>query len=409
MAGDEFKVDPDDLDRKARIVDDIPWGADPGEVSLSRPDSLQASSTAVTNLSKNAAALADYQKYGIEESRRLADTLRLVGGAYRRVDDAAKASIDATIPGGPSPAPPPPVPVGSNSVPEPTAPGPMAPFQPVTADQDGFVDVKRADMLLNGGDHAASLRAAATAWSANATTLLGAAQPFQIKIENWEGAAADAAYTKFQRFGGWLVELAGKWEQLAAQATTLAAAHETARSTHEPIRVEYKALEAQMPAAIAAGGSAARTLSLKMEQLQHQSEAVRETYAATGNPTQVPPPEPRPNSTAPTTPVTGNGDPRGRGVPAGEPGEGRIGAQQPGGGGQSPEGAPATEQPAVSPMSAAEQGAQQGASQGGQQGGGAPSGGQPGGSPGGGSPGAGQPGGAMPGAKGDPRLPTDPS
>ncbi|CAA0124435.1 ESX-1 secretion-associated protein EspB [Mycolicibacterium vanbaalenii] len=412
MAGDEVKVDPDDLDRKAEIVDSIPWGPDPGEVPLSRPDTLQSSYAAVTNLSKNAAALADYQKYGIAESQRLADTLRLVGGAYRRVDDAAKTSIDATIPDGPPPAPPAPVPVGSNSVPEPPAPGSMAPFQPVSADQDGFVDVKRADMLLNGGDQAASLRAAATAWSANATTLLGAAQPFQIKIENWEGAAAEAAYAKFQRFGGWLVELAGKWEQLAAEAYTLAAAHETARSTHEPIRVEYEALEAQMPAAIAAGGSAARTLSLKMEQLQHQSEAVRETYAATGNPKQVPPPEPRPNSAAPTTPVTGNGDPRGRGVPAREPGAEGSGAQQPGGGGQPPGAAPAAEQPAVSPMSAAEQasqGAQQGAQQGSQQGGGAPGGGQPGGAPGGGSPGAGQPGGGMPGAKGDPKLPTDPS
>ncbi|HEY9267607.1 MAG TPA: PPE domain-containing protein [Mycobacterium sp.] len=411
MAGDEVKVDPDDLHRKAALIDGIPWGANPADVPLSRPDALQASDTAVTNLSKNAEALADYQKYGIAESKRLADTLRLVGEAYRRVDDVAKADIDASIPGGPSPAPPAPVPIGANSVPEPPAPSAMPSFQPVSADQDGFVEVKRADMLLNGGDHAASLRAAATQWSANAATLLEAAQPFQIKMENWEGAAADAAYAKFQRFGGWLVELAGKWEQLAGQANILAGAHEAARMTHEPVRVAYEALEAQMPAAIAAGGSAAHNLGIQMEALQRESEAIRESYATTGNPSPVPPPEPRPNSTAPTSPVTRNGDPNAAGARPKDSAEATGRPQSPGqspGTGEPPGGAPATEQP-VSPMSAAEQ-ASQTASQGAQQGGGSPGGGQPGGSPGGGSPGGGQPGAGMPAvAKGDPKLPTDPS
>lgn len=414
MAGDEVKVDPDDLHRKAELIDGIPWGTNPADVPLSRPDALQASNAAVTNLSKNAEALADYQKYGIAESKRLADTLRLVGDAYRRVDDAAKANIDATIPGGSSPAPPAPVPIGVNSVPEPPAPAAMPSFGPVSADQDGFVEVKRADMLLNGGDHAASLRAAATQWSANAATLLEAAQPFQIKMENWEGAAADAAYAKFQRFGGWLIELAGKWQQLAGQANVLAGAHETARMTHEPVRVAYEALEAQMPAAIAAGGSAAHNLGLQMEALQRESESIRETYAATGHPTPVPPPEPRPNSTAPTSPVTGNGDPN---APGGRPSDsaeetGRSPGRSPAEGEPQGGGLPPTEQP-VSQASTAEQApqeAQQGASAGGQQGGGSPGGGQPGGSPGGGSPGAGQPGAGMPApAKSDPKFPTDPN
>ncbi|MGZ8801553.1 MAG: PPE domain-containing protein, partial [Mycobacterium sp.] len=416
MAGDEVRVDPDDLDRKAETIDQIPWGSDPGQVTVARPDALQASYTAVTNLTKNAQALAEYQKYGIGESKRLADTLRLVGKAYSNVDEAAKANIDATIPGGPAPAPPAPVPIGVNSVPEPPAPTAMPPFQPVSADQDGFIEVKRADMLLNGGDRATTLRSAAAQWSANAATLIKGAQPFQIKMENWEGAAADAAYAKFQRFGGWLLELAGKWEQLAAEANGLAAAHDNARLAHEPVRVAYETLEAQMPAAIAAGGSAAHNLGLQMEALQQESESIREIYAATGYPRPVSPPEPRPNSTAPTSPVTGNGDPYAPGVRPQGPDEETSGPQpgqeSPGTGAQPPGGVPPTEQP-VSPMSAAEQGApgaQQGGSQGGQQGGGSPGGGQQGGSQGGGSPGGGQPGGGMPGgAKGDPNLPTDPS
>ena len=50
--------------------------------------------------------------------------------------------------------------------------------------------------------------------------------------------------------------------------------------THEPVRVAYEALETQMPAAIAAGGSAAHNLGLQMEALQQESEAIRETYAS---------------------------------------------------------------------------------------------------------------------------------
>ncbi|MGP4055872.1 PPE domain-containing protein [Mycobacterium sp. 4D054] len=417
---DELKVDPDDLDSKATMIDGIPWGEDPTAVTVVEPDKLTPTTASVRNLIKNAEALNAEQQWGKTESRRLAETLRLVGQAYRAVDAASAGNIDSTIPGGTSSPPGAPVPIGANATPAPPPPPPMAGFDNVATDGD-ILDPIETDNKLLEGDQAAALRAAAGQWSANAARLAEASLPFEIRIQNWEGVAAEAAYVKFKSFGGWLQALAGKWTQLAAEAEKLALAHDQAKAANAPIRAQYEALQTQLMTTPMDGG-ARRAVQLQMEQLYQESEAIRETYARAGQPTPVQPPQPRPDAVAPTAPVTRNGDPRQRGVPAQtEPEERRgtgggggqsssgAGGQQPGGQPQTPQGAP------VSPMSAAEQAAPQagqGSPQGGSQGGspgGSPGGGSPGGSPGGGSPG-GSPGGGSPGVgKGEPKLPIDPS
>lgn len=423
MAGDELKVDPSDLISKATAIEGIPWGADPAAVSLSDPDKLQATTVSVQNLRKNAAALGAERKWGIAESERLAETLRLVAKAYQDVDEAAQANIDATMPGGSSAPAPAPVPIGTNAIPAPPIPSAMERFENVQAGRE-MLDPIETDNKLLEGDQAASLRAAAAEWSADAVRLTEASRPFEIRMQNWEGVAAEAAYTKFKSFGGWLQALAGKWTQLAGEAEKLATAHDAAKAANSPVRVEYESLQTQLLTQGGLASPAAKALQERMTQLYQESEEIRTAYASGGQPTPVLPPLPRPNSVAPTSPVTGNGDPRAQGVPAQTEDDERKGVDSgaadsqgagggSGGGGQGEQPAPAQEAP-VSPMSAgepAQQAAQQAAQQGSQ---GGSQGGSPGGeSPSGGSPGGGAPGGGMPGAgKGEsqmPKLPTDPS
>ncbi|WP_231750871.1 PPE domain-containing protein [Mycobacterium sp. NAZ190054] len=273
MAG-ELKVDPDDLERKALMIEEIPWGRDPATVTVTDPDKLTPTTASVRNLIKNAQALGAEQQWGMAESRRLAETLRLVGKAYRTVDEASAGNIDSTIPGGtPSPAPAP-VPIGANATPAPPPPPPMPGFENVAADGD-ILDPIETDNKLTDGDQAAALRSAATEWSANAARLAEAAVPFEIKIQNWEGVAAETAYVKFKSFGGWLQALAGKWTQLAAEAEKLAVAHDQAKAANAPVRAQYEALQHQLMTTPMDGG-ARRAIQLQMEQLYQESEAIRE-------------------------------------------------------------------------------------------------------------------------------------
>lgn len=410
MAGDEVRVDPDDLRAKAAQIEAISWGENPVQVLTVPADALGTAQTAVDNLNNNAKTLAEYQEYGKKQGQRLAESLRLVADAYATVDQNAMENINNTIPGA-TPAPPAPVTPRGNTLPAPTAPQPL-PMQRGMETGD-YMEVKIAQGSLLNGDQAASLQAAAGTWSANGTTLATAAEGFELASVNWEGEAADAAYRSFNDYQAFLVELSGAWTRLAAEAGRVASAHFNALSAHTPLAEEYAQLEAQLPAAIANGGSAARVIQLRMEELQKESEEVRHQYARQAQPDEVNPPEPPKNTGTPPIPVKSNGDPRRQAGNQDQQPSGGGGQQTPGGG--SPGGAPSSmpQDAATSPMSAAEQaaqGAQQGAGQsGGQQGGGS-QGGQPGGGQGGGSKGGGQPGGGMPGgAKGDPKLPTDPT
>ncbi|MDY6999644.1 MAG: PPE domain-containing protein [Actinomycetota bacterium] len=407
MPGDEVKVDPDDLRAKAGQIDAISWGANPAEAPAAPADALPTAQTAVDNLNQNARTLAEYQDHGRQQGQRLAESLRNVADAYAAVDANAMTNINNTIPGE-APAPPEPVTPRGNTVPEPAAPSPNP--APAGMPTEGYMEVKMAQGSLLNGDQAASLQAAAATWSQNSSRLATTAEEFEIADVNWEGEAADAAYRMFADYRGFLLELSGAWSRLAAEAQAVADAHFSALDQHTPIAERYAELEAELPAAIANGGAAARTIQLEMEKLQHESEEVRQKYSRDAQPDEVTPPEPCRNTGTPPHPVRDNGDPRQPARPLHGQGDSTGGGAQPGSGAGPAEAAP--QEAPVSPMSATEQAGQpapQGAPQG--QGGGPPAGGQ-GGSQGG-SPGGGTPGGApsgMPGlGKGDPKLPTDPS
>lgn len=402
MTSGEVRVDTSDLTAKAVQIEGLTWPNQDAQPQLIPPDTLQEANTAILNLDNNAQGLWRFQEYGRLEGLRLAETLKLVADAYDRVDSNAMQDINNGGEGTSPPESP-----GVNKLPEPPAPTRL-PIPEGQLVDDGLL-VPDVQTNLLAGDQAASLRSASAMWRQHAASLATAAEEFEVSTVNWEGEAADAAYRKFNDYRAWLISLSGSWTRLAEEADRVAQAHFNTLDKHQPIFDEYMRLQTEFLASKDDIGRA-NQIAARMAQLQKDSEEVRWQYAAEGQPNQVEPEDP-PRGTAPSTPVTTNGDPR---QPAGLGGDSAAQApgspQSPGG----PGGQPAPTSPAPSPASAQSQGKPSGgapsgggqpsgggAPSGGQAGGGAPSGGQSGGSPGG-APGGGP-------QKDKPKLPTDPS
>ncbi|GLP78694.1 PPE domain-containing protein [Mycobacterium antarcticum] len=395
---DEVKVITQDLRTKAVEIENIQFSGLMSKPLVIPPDQLTLSKTAVDNLNQNASFLYRNQDYGDREGDRLAETLQSVAEAYDLADASAAANIDGI--GAPQTP-------KLNTIPAPTMPAPMGSPLGLTADEIGDVEV--AQQQLSAGDHGASLREAAAQWMANGNALQASSQQFKVKIENWEGDAADQAYAKFVSYGEWLSQLGESWQKLAAEAMRISDAHVKALLNHTPVYQNYEQLKSQMIAAIANGGSAAHTLGLEMEELQRQSEEIIEGYSKEAAPQRVTPPTPPPSG-VPAVPVTGNGKPRKSG-PGSDfqtpPGSGTGGGGG-GGGGQPPSMSP----PTASPLGAdpagggAPQTGESPAGAGAGAGGGQPSGG---GAPSGGAPGGGMP--SLPGSGPEdmPALLDDPS
>ncbi len=397
MPDGEVKVITLDLRIKAAEIENIQFSNPMNNAIVIPPDGLTLSKTAVDNLNQNASFLYRNQDYGDREGDRLAETLRSVAEAYDLVDASAAASISGVA----EPQTP-----KTNAIPAPTIPAPMGSPLGMSADEIGDVEV--AQQTLSTGDHGGSLREAAAQWMANGNALQASSQQFKVKIQNWEGDAADQAYAKFVAYGEWLSQLGESWQKLAGEAMRISDAHVKALLDHTPVYKSYEQLKSQMIAAIANGGSAAHTLGMELEKLQRESEEIVDGYSKEAAPQRVTPPIP-PQSGVPTVPITGNGDLHQSGPndnPAAAPGSGGGGA---GGGGAQP---PSMPQPSASPLTADQ--ATGGAPQKGESpaGGGSGSGG---GSPsGGGAPSGGSPSGGMPSLPGGgpadmPTLPDDPS
>ena len=396
MSGDELHVDTTDLRAKAiqihglHLVKSILGGTDP-----QAPDALSLSKTAVENLRQNIRFLVANQLCGSQEGDRLAESLNSVAQAYDEVDAASRASIE-----GVGPPAEPKMPAG-NKIPAPTPPAPMGNPGAVTADEVG--DVEKTQELLSNGDHGASLRAAAAEWEGVGTMLRTAAGTFGVRIQNWEGEAADQAYAKFVEFGEWLSDLGDAWHRLAGEAFRISDAHVKALLDHTPIYQQYEQLKSQMIAAIQNGGSAAHTLGVQMEALHHQSEAVLHGYAGEAAPHAVSTTRSIPSTGVPTVPAVSGGSRTNNG-----------GGQQGGGGGAGSGGgggAPSSPQSAgTSGMSTAGPSGGESAGKGGESpaGGGSPSSGS--GSPTGGGAPSGSTGGRPSGQPtGLPTLPDGPN
>lgn len=403
--GEELRVDTNDLRGKANEINGLHWATPGEEPPITPPSALTTSVDAAANLAKAARSVWEYQNWGVTEGKRLAESLYNVGKAYDQVDLRATAEINAGKPISNGPVKP-------DDCSIPPAPHPSAPGVPGKPGHS-HGDPEQVENALKNGDQGAALRTVANFWRTTGNNLQTAAQPFQVRIQNWEGAAAEAAYGRFNDFGGWLHSLSATWQQLAAEADKVADAHDKARAEHTPIYDQWMALKKQLETATDDEKPAIMQSLLKQ---YAASEQVRAQYESAAAIDKVQPPEPR-DGAGSSIPVSTNGDPRRRAVPAGEEGE-EGASQQPGagGGGQSggagggaPQGG-GTPSPMASPVGQTAT-PQQARPAGASAGGGAPAGG---GSPAGGGKGGGMPAGGMPGgmpaaAKAGTNLPKGPN
>jgi len=380
------RVNPGSLTSQAAEMKGQNWH-NPAEDPVAPPDAVPSTADAIANLNQNAQSLKEFEEWAKVENQRIAEMLEIAAQAYQKVDDEYGIALDdperaaaisaITIPSPPTPAPEIPAPAGT----------------PRLLDASGYRNVIQTQIELSAPDTGASLKNAMLYWSAASNRVKG--NKPKPPPGDWEGDAADAAYARMIAFGNWLTQLSEAWQDLAEAASKIFNAHDKAKTAHVPIYDEYVALEARIKELAGAPGPHAgiqRQIDLarrRLEELQAQSDEVRQQYASEATFTPVRPADP------PFKPAD-------RLAPAG--GGGGDGA---GGGGDQPAGDPAAmaqkmgESMGTSPQQA-------GARQGGGSGGGSPSGGE---SPSGGAPSGSSPGGSEGSGlqTGTPRAPTDPS
>ncbi|MGB0971959.1 MAG: PPE domain-containing protein [Mycobacterium sp.] len=301
MSGDEVQVLPEDLRGKATQIKGLSWPSGAAPPAVAPPDTLSTTAVAINNLNMNAEGMWAYQEFGRLEGLRLAGTLDNVAAAYEKVDELSGEDIDATDLGE----------KGARSKRGIVLPNIVEMFPPEhPPDMPPPKGVQVCEPLLfppatqralEAGDGGGSLRAAAQAWRAHATSLAASAQQFETTSLDWEGEAADAAYAKFNAYRDWLISLSDSWNALAGEADDLVEAHSAAKRDNAPIADEYEKLEQEIAADPSNPANPQKTS--RMATLQGQSEDVRNHYARDGQPERIQPEEP-PNPVVSGIPVT---------------------------------------------------------------------------------------------------------
>ncbi len=278
MSEQVVRVEPADLRAMAAALGGNGWITQM-RVDVQAPDGLKCSQAAVQNLSANAKAMLGFQRWIEAENDYLAQLFANTATAYEAVDAACGKALEA--PGRAAAVeqiqvvppqveyPPPPVPVGAQETP---------------AAVEYYI-VPETEKALQQGDDGASLRDAWFQWS-HASRLADDAQ-VEPDLRNWEGEAADAAQQRLHRFNEQLVQLSEGWRELAQAADKIRQAHEQAQSAHTPVAEEYEQLEEQLkalPQRITPGNyewvmKEQRRIHQRMEELQKESDGIREGYA----------------------------------------------------------------------------------------------------------------------------------
>lgn len=285
----------------------MPWTSAAEIPALVAPDALDTSTVAVANLAVNAETMWAQQEFGRFEGLRLAQALDNVAAAYAEVDRAAGVDLESMIRGSGTR-------VSTDGTRFPDAVALPAPHSPAALPipngslvSEQLLYPPDAQRALEAGDGGATLTAAAAQWRSNGQSLVGAASLFETKTLNWEGAAADAAYSKFVAYQVWLINLAEAWHRLAGEADRIVEAHSNARRDNDPIAAEFAALQRSIAQEPASADNLRRTV--QMAALQAESEEVRHRYARDGQPRQIDPPDP-PTPLMTVIPVTVDDDRR---------------------------------------------------------------------------------------------------
>src|SRR5690606_27568292 len=196
---DKIRVAADELHARAQWIEDQAGDWPTEAPTATAPDGLQSTKTAVDNLNAYAESLQQYTNATKEESLRLAKTLRVVADAYEAVDQTSADAIERLQRVEAIPAPPP--------LPEPQLPPP--PPRPQIVSAAGYGTVPQTEELLNNPGDASSLgQAGGNALKTAFAIRAGAPDP---NFPDWEGDAADAAFSKFNSFRDWIDELAAGW------------------------------------------------------------------------------------------------------------------------------------------------------------------------------------------------------
>ncbi|OBK76376.1 hypothetical protein [Mycobacterium sp. 1164985.4] len=277
--GEIQRVEPAELTKQSAEMHGTQWHSPVAEAVVP-PDALPSSAAAVANLNANAQSLLEFQRWAETENQRVAEMLQIAADAYTEVDETCgraienpnrRAAVDAIAV--PAPATPPPA-----------LPHPVGTPQPL--DAAGYSDVHETQADLVAGDNGASLKMAMLQWGLASNRARDAAP--RPPSGDWEGRAADAAYARMAEFSGWLEQLAEGWHDLAEAAAKIIAAHDAAKAEHAGIHTEYAALETQLRelAARATVGNSVATsndmakIQRRMQELQQQSDDVRQDYAS---------------------------------------------------------------------------------------------------------------------------------
>ena len=318
MAGDVQRVEPGALRARAAEMKGQNWH-NPAEDAVTPPDALPATSDAVANLNDNAQSLKEFEQWAEVENRRIAEMLDIAAAAYQKVDDDyGKAIENAERIAA----------VEAITIPDPATqpPGiPSPPGAPRLLDAGGYSNVNQTQAELTAPDTGTSLKTAMLQWGV-ASKRVENNKP-KPPPGNWEGDAADAAYARMAAFGSWLTQLSEAWYHLAEAASKIVAAHDTAKSAHDPIHKEYIALEArirQLASLTGPHGGVRAQMEMekirkRMEELQAQSDEVRQHYASSATFAPVRPADPPVTlSDGPTTTSVGGGGGSGGVQPTGD-------------------------------------------------------------------------------------------
>ncbi|GAT16039.1 PPE domain-containing protein [Mycolicibacterium thermoresistibile] len=307
---DKIRVAAEELHARAQWIEDQAGDWPTGAPTATAPDGLPSTKTAVDNLNAYAESLQQYTDATKEESLRLAKTLREVANAYEAVDKSSADAIERLQRVEAVPVPPP--------LPGPQLPPPAPRPQKVSA--AGYSTVPETEALLNNpGDPGSLGQAAGQGLKTVLEVQRGAPD---ANFHDWEGVAADAAFSKFNQFRDWIDELAGGWAKYTAAAKTVIDAHTAAVTAHHPIWQEYDNLQRHLDDELSGTSpdpAEVERILKAMEAEEQKSVDVRESYAQKADVDLAPLPDPPFGSRA------GAGGPAGTGTGGGGAGEGAGG------------------------------------------------------------------------------------
>ena len=247
---------------------------------MTPPDALPSTNDAIANLNANAQSLKEFERWAEAENQRMPRCSTIAAQAYQKVDDDYGNALDNPERAAAVEA----ITIPSPHTQPPEIPGP--PSTPRLLDASGYKNVNQTQAELTAPDAGTSLKTAMLQWGI-ASNRVENNKP-KPPPGDWEGDAADAAYARMTTFGNWLTQLSAAWHDLAEAASKIVSAHDNAKSAHDPIArntPSWKRGCSELASLTGPHGGVRAQREIekirkRMEELQTQSDEVRQEYAS---------------------------------------------------------------------------------------------------------------------------------